>query len=204
MLRAAELQFRLAVAVNFAAASHNQPLDLPTTWTYGKHSVANYEIALTPEGASFAATLLEHSAMYFMAMQIELALIAWTSGKPTTHSDPEVRASFQISRHIRNGFAHYPLQPVWEIRNTDDRQIYSVRDIITLDATDVHGKPFKWQDFGGPLALLRLSEFVRTQILQDNGVFGSNRDASSGPLPSIEYLQQGPLTLKKLREKTNG
>ncbi len=55
MLRAAELQFRLASAVRLAATDRRQPLDLPIVWTHGKHSVAFHEVALSPEGADFAA-----------------------------------------------------------------------------------------------------------------------------------------------------
>ncbi len=112
MLRATELQFRLASAVRLAVIDRGQPLDLPLLWTHGQHSVAFHEVALTPEGADFAALCLQRSSTYLMAVQIQEALTVWTNGGARRHSDTNVRNSFEIARLIRNGFAHHPMEPV--------------------------------------------------------------------------------------------
>jgi hypothetical protein len=54
-LRIAEMQFRLASAVRLATTTNNQPLDVPTQWSHGKHVVQNNEIGLSPEDADYAA-----------------------------------------------------------------------------------------------------------------------------------------------------
>ncbi|MGO8759996.1 MAG: hypothetical protein ACLQG3_17910 [Terracidiphilus sp.] len=199
MLRAAEIQFRLAVAVRLATADRAQPLDLPSVWTYGQHSVEFHEIALTPEGADLAALCLERSATYLMAIQIQEALTEFANQKAREHPQPEVRSAFEIARLVRNGFAHHPMRPVWDIDKHCGNSTYAVEGIIALDTTNLHGKPFDWRDYGGPLALLRLSEFVRTKILGDEGTFGSNRERESVPPPLNEYIQQGSVVLKKLK-----
>jgi hypothetical protein len=73
--------------------------------------------------------------------------------------------------------------------------------MISLDTSLLDGKPFDWKDYGGPLALLRLSEFVRTKLLGDSGKFGSNRDRDSISSPSVGYHQQGPVVLKELKKR---
>lgn len=199
MLRAAELQFRLASAVRLAASDRRQPLDLPIVWTHGRHSVEFHEVALSPDGADFAAMCLQRSATYLMAVQIQEALTVFANGSARHHTDANIRCSFEIARLIRNGFAHHPMRPIWNIDPPCRDKVYSVAEIICLNTLGLEGKPFDWQDYGGPLALLRLSEFVRTKILGDAGEFGSNRRVESVSPPLVEYQQQGQLILKRLK-----
>jgi hypothetical protein len=91
MLRGAELQFRLAVTVHLATTARKQTLDVPVSWTYGEHNVSYDEIALTPEGADFAAGLFKRSATYLIAVQIQEALTWLSGGKARAHSDPDIR-----------------------------------------------------------------------------------------------------------------
>ena len=198
MLRAAELQFRLACTVWCATTNGTQPLDLPSVWTFGKYSIESHEMALTPEGASFAAQCLERSTTYLLAVQIKEALTEWTNHKAREHPQLEVRFAFEIARLIRNGFAHHPMRPVWNIDEPCESKVYSVDGVITLDTTHLDGRPFEWQDYGGPIALLRLSEFVRTKILGDQGAFGSSRNRDSILNPTSESIRQGAILLNKL------
>jgi hypothetical protein len=198
MLRGAELQFRLACAVHLATTNRKQPLDLPIVWTHGQHQVTYEEIALTLEGADFAAMLLKRAATYLMAVQIQEALTALANNDARNHTNADVRSSFEIARLIRNGFAHHPLQPKWMIDPPCRNQVYSVDKIIELDTTHLDGEGFDWRHYGGPLALLRLSEFVRTKLLGDSGSFGSKRDRQSIPTPEAHYYQQGHLILRGL------
>lgn len=55
LLKAAELQFRLASAVRLATMEKRQSIDIHLVWTHGKHSVEYHEIALTPKEADYAA-----------------------------------------------------------------------------------------------------------------------------------------------------
>jgi hypothetical protein len=55
-LRLAELQFRLASVVRLASTFKTQPRDLPIEWSHEKHSVRYDEIALSEDGADYAAS----------------------------------------------------------------------------------------------------------------------------------------------------
>lgn len=124
-----------------------------------------------------------------MAAQIREAIIdAVPNAKQ--HHDPEIQAAYQIARLIRNAFAHHPLYPTWSIDEDCRNRTFNVRDIISLDTTPLNSKRLDWRDYGGPLALLRLSQFVRYQILGDN-----SKSVRRALPPSIKYYQQGSLLL---------
>lgn len=142
MLRAAELQFRLASAVRLAATDRRQPLDLPLQWIHGQHTVALHEVALTSAGADFAALSLQRSSTYLMAVQIQEALTIWTNGEARHHSDTNVRNSFEIARLIRNGFTHHPMEPIWNVDQQCRNKVFSVNGIISLDTAGLNGKRF--------------------------------------------------------------
>jgi len=200
MLRAAEVQFRLASAVRLAVTLKNQPLDLPRTWIHGWHKVNYEELALTEKGATLGAQLLQYSSTYIMAVQIKEALKCYTDNKAMEDRDPNVRNAFVIAVLIRNAFAHNPLQPQWKIDRKYKNTKFSLDGIIELDTSGLDGKRLDWRHYGGPLAMLRFSEFVRTKILGDDGEFGSNR--TNVIKPKNEYFQQSNLVLVRLISKT--
>lgn len=195
MLRGAELQFRLAVTVHLATTVRKQTLDVPVSWTYGQHNVSYDEIALTHEGADFAARLFKKSATYLMAMQIQEALTWFSGGQARSHSDPDVRCAFEIARLIRNSFAHHPLHPQWSIETNLRGKVFSIPDVISLDTANLHGKDFDWRDYGGPLAILKFSQHVRCKILGDDneGMARKKRE------PKVTYRQQGNVILEQLK-----
>lgn len=197
LLKIAELQFRLASAVRLATTDNRQPLDLPLLWTHGRHTVEYNKIALTTEEADLAACYLHRSATYLMAVQIR-ETIKDTLPNAKEHPDSEIRSAFQIARLIRNAFAHNPFNPIWSIDPDCRDCTFVVRDIIALDTTQLQGKQFDWRDYGGPLALLRLSQFVRSNILGE--VKRSAEPNAQTLLPSIEYYQQGNLILRRVKE----
>src|SRR2546423_568100 len=98
MLRVAELQFRLASAVQLATNKRQQPLDLPVVWSHGQHQVTYEELALTPEGADLAAMLLKRAATFLMAVQIQEALTAFANNDVRNHPSKDVQTSFEIAR----------------------------------------------------------------------------------------------------------
>lgn len=188
----AELQFRLASAVRLATTLKVQPLDLPMEWTHGKHRVKYEEIALRPDQADYAACFLHRSATFLMAVAIKDAIRAVVSD-PKMSPDSDVRAAYQVARLIRNAFAHAPFSPTWSIDPDCRDKVFAVPDVIALDTTGLHGTPFDWRQYGGPLALFRLCRFVRTQLLKD-----PRSPRKLVPIPGKLIYQQGNLILKKV------
>lgn len=193
-LRAAEGQFRLATAVRLAVTFGRQPLDLPLQWSHGKHAVRYSEVALSREESDFAAWNLQRSATFLMA-SAALEAIKATTASPKTDSDHRVVAAYQISRMIRNAFSHNPFNPIWRIDADCHDRRFEVPDVIRLDTTGLDSRPFDWRHYGGPLALLRLSHFVRRDVLDDN-----EEPDNVIPLPERIYIQQGDLILMKVNE----
>ena len=190
----AELQFRLASAVRLAVSLGTQPLDLPTQWTHGQHSVGYEEIALRQDQADYAACFLHRSATYLMAVAIKDVIRA-TVCDPKTSTDSNIQNAYQIARLIRNAFAHDPTSPVWSIDADCQNKIFSVPNVISLDTTNINGTEFDWRHYGGPLALFRLGRFVRVEILKDKP--SPRKDV---PVPNRIVYQQGNLILQKVDE----
>jgi hypothetical protein len=186
----AELQFRLASAVSLATTHGMQPLDLPMQWSHGQHLVTYEEIALRPDQADYAAFFLQRSATLMMAVATRDAIVAAVPD-PKSSVDPNVRSAYQIARLVRNAFAHGPLSPKWSIDPDCRDQVFSVTDVVSLNTRGLQGLPFDWRHYGGPLALFRLSQFVRTRILGHQP-----DDRRTVPLPRVRYYQQGDLILK--------
>ena len=187
-----ELQFRLASAVRLATTLNVQPLDLPTEWSHGKHSVKYDEVALRQDQADYAAHYLHRSATFLMAVAMKDAIRAAVND-PKTSTNPDVRSAYQIARMIRNAFAHAPWLPTWSIDEDCRDQVFEVPNIITLSTKGLNGTQFDWRHYGGPLALFRLCRFVRIEILKDHL---STRKAVPG-LTNAVY-QQGNLILQKV------
>jgi len=188
----AELQFRLASAVRLATTGNVQPLDLPMEWTHGQHHVRYEEIALRQDQADYAAFFLHRSATYLMAVAMKDAIRSVVPDAKAS-SDSDVRAAYQIARLIRNAFAHGPFSPTWSI-DKDCRNItFAIPGLIELNTAGLHGTPFDWRHYGGPLALFRLCRFVRTQILKDDPP-----GRKVVPIPGRVILQQGDLVLEKV------
>jgi|GEM_PF-633273 len=194
-LFAAELQFRLASAVRLATTMKRQPLDLPIQWTYGRHSVKNNEIALREDQAEYASWRLHQSATFLLATEIKNAIAAVIED-PINHKGENISDAFQIARFIRNAFAHHPFKPVWSIQKEYQGKKFEVPGVIELDTTDLNEKVFDWRHYGGYLAILKLSHFVRFNILKDKSKKPSDRVLSR---PKNEYIQFGDLILKKIK-----
>jgi hypothetical protein len=188
----AELQFRLASAVRLAVTGNLQPLDLPMEWTHGQHRVRYEEIALRQDQADYAACFLHRSATYLMAVAMKDAIRAVVTD-PKASSNSDVRAAYQIARLIRNAFAHAPFSPAWSIDEDCRDTTFAIAGLIELNTTGLHGTPFDWRHYGGPLALFRLCRFVRTEILLDQPPA-----RKAVPIPGRVIHQQGGLILTKV------
>jgi hypothetical protein len=194
----AELQFRLASAARIATQMQVQPLDLPIEWTHGQHRVHYQEVALRQDQADFAAYHLQQSATYLLAVAMKDAIRAAVSD-PKNSKAPGVRAAYQISRLIRNAFAHAPFSPVWSIDPDCQGQVFEVPGVVTLDTTGIHGTQLRWQQYGGPLAMFRLCRFVRHEVLKE-----PSAPRKVVPLPKEHYQQVGDLILRKVSAIPNG
>ena len=195
LLFAAELQFRLVSAMRLAVAMGNQPLDLPIEWSHGKHRVRYEEVALRKDQADFAAGIMQRSATYLLAVAMKDA-IKTAVRDPKNSQEPNVQAAYQISRLIRNAFAHSPFDPIWSIDPDCQNRVFQIGEIVSLNTTELQGVAFDWRHYGGPLALLRLCRYVRFEILKD-----SRRTRQVIPLPKEIYYQQDDLILKRVRKR---
>lgn len=194
-LISAELQFRLASAVRLAVTMGKQPLDLPMDWSHGEQKVRYEEIALRKDQADFAVWNMHRSATYLMAVTIKDAIKAAVEN-PKKSRDSNVQAAYQISRLIRNAFAHSPFAPKWSIDPDCRNHIFKVCDIVTLDTSGLHGTLFDWRQYGGPLAMLRLCQYVRFEVLKDE-----RRPRKVVPKQTDVYFQQGNLILKQINKE---
>ena len=217
-LFAAELQFRLASAVRLATTRNGQPLDLPMEWTHGKHRVRYEEIALRQDQADYAAFLLHRSATFTMAVAIKDAIealapklpqavknarknidqkirktIQEVAAKPWKSSDDDVVTAYHIARLIRNAYSHAPFAPIWKVHPELQSKVFAIPDVVNLDTTGLHGMPFDWRHYGGPISMFRFCRFVRIQILGDQP---SSRKLV--PIPDNVIYQVGDIILKKV------
>ena len=193
-LFSAELQFRLASAVRLTVTMRQQPLDVPLEWSHGKHKVRYEEVALREDQADYAAWNMHSSATFLMAVAMKDAIKAAVPD-PKNSKDSDVKGAYQISRLIRNAFAHNPFNPVWSIDPDCCDRVFEVHDIVALDTTNLQGTVFDWRHYGGPLAMLRLCRYVRFEILKDQ-----RRTRQVIPIPKDICYQQGDLILKRVKE----
>jgi hypothetical protein len=104
------------------------------TFSFGRHLASNDEFSLTPQEEEQAFAALEHCATHLYVVQIHTALESIRQSN--IHLlEPEIEHAFQISRLIRNAFAHNSFAPLWKIGGAYRGLILSVPDVISLDTT---------------------------------------------------------------------
>lgn len=159
LLHNAQMHFKLVFGLT-ATRPHINYLD---TFSFGQHVAYRDELALTTEQEEHAFAALEHCATYLAAVQVHTVLES-IHADPFQIPEPEIGAAFQIARLIRNAFAHNPFGPIWEIRDTWKDRTFSVPGVITLNTTDLDGKPVKREHYGGPLAILRFLQYAESVV----------------------------------------
>jgi hypothetical protein len=169
LLKRAEIQFRLMVAVRTASTLGTLPLQVPVVFTFGKRTVTSADVKLTRDEADEGAAVLEHTATYTLAMQIVQAMKDVLQ-KPREHKDQEVRHAFEMARLIRNAYAHQPFRPHWSIDPDCANKVFEVAGIARVETANLSGQAVRWQDYGGMLALFRLSHYVRSVIYPSEAV----------------------------------
>lgn len=198
-IKLAEHQFRLACTVHLAVLNAVQTLDVPLEWTFGKHRVSYQDFGLRSDQAPLAAHALEETAMLVLASAIRDAITVLFPN-PKAHTNPQVVAAYQISRIIRNAFAHSVVDPVWSIDADCIDKTFAIDGVISLCTADLHGKRIGWPDYGGPLAIFHFGRFVREVLLQDP----VDPDRKKPDHPSIPIYQMGQMIIRKVDELPTG
>lgn len=192
-LKLAEQQFRLACTVHLAVTNGVQTLDVPVEWAFGRHRVSYEDFGLRPDQADYAALQLELTATFVVTGVIRDALVGLFEN-PKADQNPDVIASYQISRLIRNAFAHSMLYPLWSVDEDCRDRTFAIEDIISLNTAGLHGKALDWHDYGGPLAIFYFGRFVREVLLGDK----IDPEREKPPFPTVENYQQGRLILRRI------
>jgi hypothetical protein len=164
LLKISEVQYRFANAINtlYSVNERLPRLLYPKTWVWGRHSVTDKDIKLSRDEARGGAMYVAHSALYVMVIQIDTALEKCFGGDRFSHTDKDIKSASCIARLIRNAFAHDPFHPVWLVPSRMKNKIFRVDRIgVELNTNGLEGKSVKRSHYGGPLALLQLSRFVR-------------------------------------------
>lgn len=165
LLTDAENQFKLAIAFQtLCDNADSNVLTYARTWSFGMHIADHDELPLSPEEEKRASGALVHCATYLLAVQLDSVLQEAVSNR-FNHSNSVIFAAAWIARLIRNAFAHNPLYPVWKIDRKCRNKLIEIPDIIRLNTREREGTSLKRMDYGGPLALLKLSSYVRQNIL---------------------------------------
>ncbi len=164
-LRWAELQFLLAHKVNTLTVGSLLDLKIDG-WTYGRKHLSREELAISYDDATLASAVLHHSAALSLAVHI-VSAFKQAVGDVRKSNDPVRCAAFEIARLVRNAYTHHPADPHWSVDPPCQNKLFEVPGIIRLNTQGLQGKRFEWQDYGGPIALCRLSEFVRTSVLSE-------------------------------------
>lgn len=88
------------------------------------------------------------------------------------------------------------LRPVWSIDHDCQSKTYLIDGVIKLSTNDLNGKFFQWEHYGGKLAIWRLGQWVRYNILGDM----PPTDQKLPEKPNIECYKQGQFIAQKIGE----
>jgi len=137
-----------------------------------RHTAHADELKLTREEEGIGSTLLEHVTTYTLAVQIDTALGALYPSRFES-ADQILQSAAWIARLIRNAFAHNPFAPQWQTYLECENKQFTVHDFISLDTSGLNGKYVDRGHYGGPLALFKLSEFVREKLEHNSATSGA-------------------------------
>jgi len=169
ILETAERQYKLSIALNLQAGytcgiEKKNLFDYNINSIYGKYGLTENELFLTPEHEKIATSTLLHCSTYIICLQIDRYTEKFVPNR-FSHGDMDLRNACLIARILRNAFAHDPLNPIWEIRMPEAKsKLLSVKDIITVDTTNLDGQRVKRSHYGWPHAILKMSEYIRQTV----------------------------------------
>ena len=134
---------------------------LPDVWHFGIFKMHDKDFELSEDTFQLCGTLLERLAYRLLAMELNAALEqkfgTWIQRR--NHPNEFIRNASIVVWMIRNAVAHGVIDPVWKIDDpTLQNQIFSIPGLMEFDTGGLNGRQLKRLDFGGPIALLKLSE----------------------------------------------
>jgi hypothetical protein len=164
LLAVAELNYKFAIGISAAIVSS------PTTiseslgsFSWGSYRLEASELELSKADELRGASIAEHVATFALMLQLDRVL---QDGVPNRFSaaDDMLRGASRIANLIRNAFAHDPFNPVWLIDRKLVGQVFDFSGLIVLDTGRLRGHPVRRRDFGGPIALLRMTQYCRAVL----------------------------------------
>lgn len=157
LLLHSEIFFKFAFAIH---KSSPIPLRYLKSFSWSKQQPREIDWRLTKKEEYIAPGFLHHVATHTLAVQIDTFLQQKYADR-LNHSDNAIKSASWIARLMRNAFAHNPFNPIWILNQECTNKNYVVQGIIELNTRELEGKPLKREHYGGPIAILKLSEFVR-------------------------------------------
>lgn len=137
--------------------SNDKLITTDLAFSYLGHSIT---LKLDKSEEELGSRLLEHIGTYIMIQQLNKVLEDEYGFSRLQSNDIEIINLSQIVRLIRNAFAHDPFNPVWDISKSAENQEYQISGILSINTSNLHGKRLKREDYGGPIALLKLLEYA--------------------------------------------
>jgi hypothetical protein len=139
--------------------------DPPELYVVGEHALRREDFKLEPDEMAICGTILERLAYRLLAMELDSALSEKFRGHDRfNHSDPFIRDASVVVRLIRNAVAHNILDLVWKVdRKLQGRKI-TIQGVLDFDTSEINNKTLNRLHFGGPIALLKLSEMIAARI----------------------------------------
>jgi hypothetical protein len=93
--------------------------------------------------------------------------------------------------------------------NPDTDKVFEVAGISRVETVNLPGQPIRWQDYGGMLALFRLSQYVRSVIYPSEAVsvrreYDSDYPVKVPPCKPGDVIQQGRMLMIVLDKLPDG
>ena len=161
----AELFYKFSLAASSHILHSDVKLSYYGAFSFGKHVLTKKELQLNKSEEKTGARILEFVGTYMMILQLNKVLEdEWGKRKRLQNKDKDIQNISQVVRLIRNAFAHDPFKPMWKIDYSTKNKEFKIPRILTLKTQDLHGKRLDRMHYGGPLALLRLLQFVKKKL----------------------------------------
>ncbi len=107
--------------------------------------------------------MLEHIATSTIIIQLNEIQKKYLKGIP----EPTLYELRPILRLLRNAYAHDPLSPIWKLKPSEENTQYKIENVISVDTNGLNGKPVDYNQYGGPICIYRLIQYVRCLFLQE-------------------------------------
>ena len=131
--------------------------------TVAEELKAETKLELTREEEEQASGALEHAAAYLVAQQLD-AVMAESFENRFQHANPDIRSAACIASILCDSLAENHFGGNWKIPARWHWREFKIEGVITLDTQKIAGKLVRRRDYGGPLALLKLIDFVRETL----------------------------------------